>query len=205
MTRRDTQIPCARQTARLMSLGVVATALLLGAGATAAWASWVANARVPGITISAASLDLQFADSANAAAGTGTPYAKSLSLPVTDLVPRESAAFTLAPKNSGSTRITYTVSASNASMGVLGLRFFSGSPGNQSTTYPRTNTCSGTALGPQLTLSPNAAMALSNSRALAVGHSETLCVIVSVVPTAPATAANSTQAIVLDFTAAQVR
>lgn len=199
-----------RGMSRLALAGTVAAAILLGVGATAAWAAWSATATVPGAMIKAGTLDLQFDDELDAAAGPGVGYSKTLDLPVPGLTPGESAAFAISPTNAGDADFKYTVSASSASSassatpGVLALRLYSGAPDTQTTTYPRSNTCSGDAIGPQVILGGTPMVALSPDRTLLSGSAESLCAIVSVQSSAPASAAGTTQSVILNFTATQV-
>lgn len=199
-----------RSAAALLTQGLIASVVMLGVGATAAWAAWTAQVTVPGGTVTAGTLDLQFADATGAAAGTDTPFAKTLSLPVTDLTPTESTAFMISPKNAGTAKFNYTVNASSTAAGVVSVQFFAGTaeapakPGVQKVTYPRTNTCSGTAVDPSIALSTTAVAAFTAPRGLAANASESLCVVVSVLSTAPPAAAGSSPSIIFNFTASQV-
>ncbi|MGO3148185.1 MAG: SipW-dependent-type signal peptide-containing protein [Leucobacter sp.] len=192
-----------RSAGRLLLQGIIAAVLLLGVGGAAAWAAWNAIATVPGDTITAGTLDLQFADTPNGAAGTGTAYAKKVMLPVTNLTPGESAAFTISPKNGGTADFRYAVRASTASTSVLSLRLYTGTPGTQRTTYPRTNTCTGVAIGALVNLGPSGSSAITSERKLSSGAGEALCVVVAVRADAPASAAGTAQSVILDFSASQ--
>lgn len=156
----------------VIALGV-ATLLLVGGRGTLAF--WTDSATVGGATITAGTLDL----TVDGAQGNPTASATA-NLALAGMVPGESVASNVVLANAGDVGFNWRASAATGGdLGpTLAVEVYLGSASGDDTTYPRTETCSGTAV----TLG-------STSTRLNRGQNATVCVKV----TLPVDAANSFQ------------
>lgn len=197
------------RTRALLSLGVV---LVLGAVGTSAF--WTDTATVNAGTVTSGTMDLQLQVPRSTTiwevVGTGGSVTDT-TLAVGNLAPGESQAFNLAARNVGQPTFTYTALVAQAGTWTfvnnpIQVRFFAGATARASNTsaYPRTGTCSGTALGTgPVTVTPESSLVIP-ARTLASGASEQLCLVVSMVLAAANDNQGRTGSLRLDFSATQV-
>lgn len=196
------------RTRAVLSLGIV---LALGAVATSA--SWSDTATVTSGPIGSGTMDLQLQVPRSTTTwelvGTGGSLTDT-SLAISDLTPGESQAFNLAARNVGQPTLTYSATVSQASPwsysgDPIQVRFYAGAVARATNTsaYPRSGSCSGTALGAAVTVT-SAPVAVVAARTLVAGAGEQLCVVVSMVTAAANDNQGRTGTLKLDFAAAQV-
>lgn len=126
--------------AAIVALGIAALLLIGGRGT---FAYWNDTATVGGGTFSSGKLDL----TVDGAQGNPTAYAET-GLALSGMVPGESVAANVVLANAGDADFTWIASASTGGdLGpALAVEVFIGSQSGDDTSYPRTETCSGTAL-----------------------------------------------------------
>lgn len=199
------------RTRALLTLGSVT---MLGAVGTSAY--WTDTANVDGGAITSGSMDLQLQMPYSATdwyfVGLGSGL-RDPNLAITDLTPGESQAFNFAARNVGQPDFTYTATVAHSAdpwtfvNDPIQVRFYAGATARatNTSTYPRTGTCSGTALGSgpvTATAAPGATVI--PARPLASGASEQLCAVVSMATTATSDNQGKTGDLAIDFTATQV-
>lgn len=162
----------------LLSLGVV-----LGFGAVGTAAYWTDQATLAGTTFSAGTLDLKLDGNL---AGQGGSYTKT-SLGITNMIPGESVAVTVAVQNVGSVGFKYTAKAYNTGGLSSGLRWTvvansTASNAGTEAAGTRAGSCSGgTTTASAVTLSTNSGSpttVIGTARTLAAtSGSEDVCII----------------------------
>ncbi len=155
----------------------LAVGLVVGLGSLSTMASWSDDATLDPGPIQAGSLDLLI--NGNLAGQGGSTTSPSMSL--TSMVPGESVAVTVpVQKASGSVGFTYTASATATGTLAPYLQWTvtAGSAATPATNANgiRTNTCSGTALSSNVTLSGTATNVIATARSLATVSSENICI-----------------------------
>lgn len=200
---------------------VLSLGLLVGFGAIGTSAYWTDRAVVDGGQLSSGSMDLQLQTPTNAdwrhvglgADGTGTATTDT-ALAIPNLTPSESVAFGLGARNVGNPRLTYSATvATSGTWTFVGspirARFYAGTVQSNTTTYPRTGTCNGPALGSADVIVTGTATTIIPDRSLtgavmpSAGQSESLCLVVSMISTATNDNQSKTGALRLTFTGTQ--
>lgn len=196
------------RTRALLSLGIV---LALGVVGTSAY--WTDNGSIVTGAITAGKMDLQaVAPSPGtwALVGPGGSYTAS-SITVSNLTPTESQAFNLSVQNVGQPPFTYNATVQQGSTPAwtytdtpITVTFWTGTATN-TTAWPRAGTCSGSAIGPTITVTATASTQsiYTAARRLAAGTSEQVCMIVAMVSGAANTDQGKTGALQFNVTAAQ--
>lgn len=175
------------KTRAILSLGIV-----LGLTSVSTLAAWTDTATMTTGNIQSGSLDLQLSGNLAGQGGTWNNTALAMS----DMVPGESLAVTVpVQRATGTIGFSYTAAAT-ASGGLapfLRWTVTNGSAGTAATNANgiRTNTCGGTAITSNSTLSATATSVIPTARTLSgATMSENICIRVEL----PATAANGAQA-----------
>jgi len=176
------------RTRAVLSLGIV-----LGLTSVSTLAYWTDTATMTTGTIQSGTLDLQLNGNLSGQGGTWNNGALAL----TNMVPGESIAVTI-PVQRGAGTIGFSYTATATASGTLAphLRWTvtAGTAGTPSTSGLRTNTCSGTALSSNVTLSAAAANVIPTARTLSgATMSENICVRVEL-PSGTGNAAQGTSA-----------
>lgn len=168
---------------------LLSAGLVLGLGSLNTMASWTDDAALDVGTIRAGSLDLLIAGNLPGQGGTTT----TPSLGLTGMVPGESVAVTVPVQRAAST-VGFTYAARATAVGALApyLRWTvtAGSAGTASSSGLRTNTCGGTALVTNVTLSGSSNDVIASARTLSgATMSENVCIRVEL----PSGTANGAQ------------
>jgi predicted ribosomally synthesized peptide with SipW-like signal peptide len=189
------------RTRALLTLGTV---FALGAVGTSAY--WTDTATVGGTAITSGVMDLQLQTPASGTTWIHSELGTSTTdstLTIAALTPGESQAFDFAVRNVGNPNLTYTATVAQGAgtwsyvNTPIQVRFYAGttsggpSRATNTSTYPRTGSCTGTAQGVAATTVTSTAQIVVPSRALGGGgsgstdgQSEQLCVVVSMITTA---------------------
>lgn len=172
---------------------LLSAGLVLGLGSLNTMASWTDDAALDVGTIQAGSLDLLVAGNLPGQGGTTT----TPTLGLTDMVPGESVAVTVPVQRAASTvGFAYTAGATAAGALAPYLRWTVtvGSAGTPSSSGLRTNTCGGTALVTNVTLSGTPSDVIASARTLSgATMSENVCIRVEL-PSGTANAAQGASA-----------
>lgn len=156
---------------------ILAAGLVLGLGSLSTMASWSDDATLTPGPIQSGSLDLLI--NGNLAGLGGSTTSPSMSL--ASMVPGESVAVTV-PVQRGADTVGFTYTASATATGGLASYLqwtvTVGSAGTPATNANgiRTNSCSGTALSSNVTLSGTATNVIAVARSLASATSENICI-----------------------------
>ncbi len=135
--------PTTRRGSLVAAIVALLVAALLLIGGRGTFAYWNDDAAVSGGTFSSGKLDL----TVDGAQGNPTAFAET-NLALATMVPGESVAANVVLANAGDADFTWTASASaGGDLGpALTVEVFLGSQSGDDTTYPRTESCSGTAI-----------------------------------------------------------
>ena len=168
-----------------MTLGLVVGVVAMG---TAAY--WNDTATMTTGPISSGTLDLTLDGNLT---GQGGTYAKS-AFTVTNLIPGESFASSVAVANNGSVGLTYTATGTATGALASGLTFqvyAAGTASNSGTAAAgnRAGTCGGASTFGPLALTSTAQSVITSARTLATASQESVCVLVRL----PTTAGNALQ------------
>ncbi len=170
------RVPAPRRHGLPLSL-LALVAVLLSVTSLGTYALWNDSSTVQGATITSGTLDLKV----NVGAGDVDDVATWNGLQIGDIAPGESQAATLTVRNTGTTPATLTAtgSAPGADLApVMTARIYPSGAATTDTTYPRTETCSGTAAAAASTLQGSPAL-LGAGVALAPQATVTLCFLVA--------------------------
>ncbi len=178
-----------RRLGRLPLALLCLTAALASVTSVGTYALWNDASTVAGATVTSGKLDLK----ANVGAGDVDNVASWTGLQLADIAPGESKAAVLTVRNAGSVPfgVTATGTATGAELApVMTVRAFVAGAATTDTSYPRTESCSGTAAAPATTI-PSGQTIVPGSANVTVqpGATTTLCLVA----TLPTDAVNAVQ------------
>lgn len=172
---------------------------LVGVPGTAAF--WTSQGTFASTTITSGTLDVEL----DANEGNPTPWANT-SLALSSMLPGESIAVAFPVQNTGNVALKFTATATASgglASSLTAQAFLGGAASNGTSGGLRVGTCTGTGQG-AVALSAAPAAVIGTAQQVAASANQQVCLVVTLVPTAPSSVQGATATASFAFSAKQV-